>query len=276
VRPPSLALPVLLEVELTLHSLLADISPPTLDGRPSRSTMAVSLAELATSALITHRSVVVRLDVDRARDPTAWYKLCEAVMQWAGEFGFETRETIRCVASSRSFSSSRACADVELCCRDPSERLAAPALVETPSADLDMADLAPPPLPAAADPRPPISSHNSTSAPVPISPSRSPGSTSPDWASTSSSADPSPITRPSLSLSNTDYFKLAVERCVVVHKDGQQDALEGPLVLREAAGALIVVPQEGSVLRLEAAQMDEVDCASEPLSFSLRVPLDVG
>ena len=66
-----------------------------------------------------------------------------------------------------------------------------------------------------------------------------------------------------------DYFELAVERCVVVHKDGQQDALEGPLVLREAAGALIVVPQEGSVLRLEAAQMDEVDCASEPLSLSL-------
>ncbi|GAA5849556.1 hypothetical protein JCM9279_007268 [Rhodotorula babjevae] len=206
---------------------------------PSRTTLAVSLAELATSATITYRSVVVRLEADITGRAAAWHDLCEAVAAWSTDFGFETKETL--VSSSSP--------------------PAAPAPVETPSADVAMADLAL--APPSADLQASTPAVASTSAPITIPASLPARSSSPDSASSSSSVDPPSASRPSRSPS-VAYVEVQAERGVIVHKDGREEVLEGPLAVREVPGALVIVSREGSELRLEASQMDEVDYVDSP------------
>ncbi|GAA5903974.1 hypothetical protein JCM8208_001746 [Rhodotorula glutinis] len=229
--------------ELRLEAAQMDevdyIDMPTADGSSSWTTVAVSLAELVTSSSGTVRSVIVRLEIDSARDEEEWQSLCEAVTMWAGRFGFEIKENGH---------------------NDDDTPSPSPAPVELPSADL-----APPPLPA--DPHAPTAPVASTSAPVVVPPSSPARPTDPGPAPASTSVDPPPTSRPSPSQPSSSRVELPVVRCVVVHKDGREDVKKGPLVVRQEESALVVVPKEGSELRLEAAQIDEVDYIDPPTPY---------
>lgn len=144
----------------------ADIDQPAPDDSPPLMTVAFSLAELSTSASSTHRNVVVRLEIDSARDEEAWQGLCEAVMRWAGKYGFRIKED-GCVHLSLAL---RRCPRRELTSllrryddEDGTASPKAPAPVELPPAVLPAATeppsrtTLPPPLPPPAAPYSPSS-----------------------------------------------------------------------------------------------------------------------
>ncbi|KPV71550.1 uncharacterized protein RHOBADRAFT_56586 [Rhodotorula graminis WP1] len=268
------------------------IDMSTLDHPSTRTTVAVSLAELATSTSTTHRNVVVRLEIDSARDDEAWQGLCEAVMFMAGEFGIRLKED----GDDDGSASPDALAPVELhsavlpATTDPAPSATLPSPPQAPSptllrptsspvaaahnepeiavaastmasgtppppADLATADLTPPAPPV--EPYAPTSSVASTSIT-----SWLPSFLRPRPAAAHPA--PTPTSSSSTSRATSSHVELSIERCVVVHKSGREDVLEGPLVARVQAQGLVVVSREGFVLRLEADQMDEVEYVVPP------------
>ncbi|GAA5937171.1 hypothetical protein JCM3775_001569 [Rhodotorula graminis] len=268
------------------------IDMSTLDHPSTRTTVAVSLAELATSTSTTHRNVVVRLEIDSARDDEAWQGLCEAVMFMAGEFGIRLKED----GDDDGSASPDALAPVELhsavlpATTDPAPSATLPSPPQAPfptllrptsspvaaahnepeiavaastmasgtpppPADLATADLTPPAPPV--EPYAPTSSVASTSIT-----SWLPSFLRPRPAAAHPA--PTPTSSSSTSRATSSHVELSIERCVVVHKSGREDVLEGPLVARVQAQGLVVVSREGFVLRLEADQMDEVEYVVPP------------